>query len=288
MIRRLLGLIIILISLTGVAVSIGGILRGQELIDSVASVVGDGLSLTSQTLDTVEDTLLLTKSTVKTVNNSVEAVDTTAEDVAFVLNQTQPLLNQLGAISSEDLPQSLETIQETMPTLADVAGTVDSTLTTLSNIEFEETIPIINYTVSWSLGVEYDPEIPLEESVVRIGDSLEGLPAQLRGLRVYVNMTSDGMQTISGDLRLISSELKSVSAQLDEVDPLLDEYLATAVQLNDTTRQTRTGINSQLESIKLGITIVMIWLALAQLAPLYLGFELLLGRRGRPAAATDT
>ncbi|MCA9926580.1 MAG: hypothetical protein KC421_29630, partial [Anaerolineales bacterium] len=57
--------------------------------------------------------------------------------------------------------------------------------------------------------------------------------------------------------------------------PLLNDYLRLITETNDATRQLRGQMSSQLDSLKTGILFVMIWLAFAQLAPLYLGWELI-------------
>ncbi|MCA9935597.1 MAG: hypothetical protein H6662_01085 [Ardenticatenaceae bacterium] len=278
MIRRILGIIFLLIGLAGIALSVLGTRFGHQVLDSVATAVSDALILTSQTLDTVQDSLLLTKDTVGAVSDSLDTVELTADDLGDTIVQTRPLLDQIAAITSEDLPASVEAIEATVPSMTQAAATIDTTLTTLNNIRFEETIPIIDYTFSWSLGVDYSPDVPFQQSVQQIGDSLEPLPGRLRSLKVYVNVTSENMQTISNDVHTIADDLAAINDQIEAINPLLDEYIATVTTINDNTRQTRASINDQLESLKTGVTAVMIWLGLFQLVPLYLGFELLRGK----------
>ncbi|MCA9961617.1 MAG: hypothetical protein R3E31_11865 [Chloroflexota bacterium] len=279
MLRRLFGLIITLIALAGLGLSVWGAQVGQRAVDAFDQQMSDVLTLTSQTLDTVEDTLLLTKDTVQTISDSVVTVETTADDVAMAISQTRPLMDQIAAITSDDLPETVEAIQETIPTVAQAAAAIDDTLTTLNRFRIDETIPIINYKIDWSLGIDYAPTTPLDQSVTQIGDSLNDLPGRLRSLEIYVNVANDNLETIGDDVTGIADDLAAVNAQIAELNPLLDDYMTTVLTLNDNSRQTRASISEQLESVKLGITVVMIWVGLAQLAPLYLGVELLLGKR---------
>lgn len=44
-------------------------------------------------------------------------------------------------------------------------------------------------------------------------------------------------------------------------------------------RRTQGSLGTILDALKLGLILVMVWLALSQLVPLYLGWELVTGRR---------
>jgi hypothetical protein len=121
--------------------------------------------------------------------------------------------------------------------------------------------------------------VPFDESVSEIGRSFETLPDQLRDLDEYVVVANDNLSLISDDVLAISQDLDGVNGRIAELDPLLEDYLRIVVELNDSTRQTRQIILSELAALKQIITIALAWVALSQLAPLYLGVELLRGHR---------
>jgi hypothetical protein len=96
---------------------------------------------------------------------------------------------------------------------------------------------------------------------------------------VYINVTNGNLQTVSQDIRTLADDLSTVNGRINELDPILDEYIRLITATNDNTRQLRAQINDDVQSIKNGITLVMVWLAITQIAPLYLGWELVTGRR---------
>lgn len=277
MIRRVFGFFMLLIGLAGLLLSVAGNRFGHQALDGVETAVSDALILTSQSLDTVQETLLITKDTVAVVGQSLTTVENAATNLGGAISDTQPLLTELGQIASQDLPNSLEAIQETIPNVSQAAKVIDDTLVTLNRFRFEETLPIVNYTISWNLGVNYNPTIPFDVAVVQIGESLKPLPARLRILEEQITITAENMEGISGDVFLIAADLAAVNEQINALNPLLDEYLATVTLINDTSRLTRASIKEQLESLKSGITWIMIWLALFQIIPFYLGYELITG-----------
>lgn len=279
MFRRIVGLLLLVAGLTGVALSIGGVIIGRRLVDNAGSSLDNSLTLTSQSLDTVEDTLVLAKETVGDVNEGLVTVEETALHVGGTISETQPLLDQVTQVASEDVPESLEALQEAMPDVAEAAAVIDDTLVTLNDFRIDESF--LGLEIQYDLGINYAPAVPLDESVDQIGSSLEGLPERLRSLNANLNVANENLETVSQDIFAISRDLETINDRIAEVDPLLNEYIRIVTDANDGIRQGRTNVSTQLEQIKLALTIVMIWLGLTQLAPLYLGWELLTDQRSK-------
>lgn len=279
--RRIIGLVLVLIGVGGVGLSIAGSIVGHQIVDDIGDNVLTNLELTSEGLATVNDTLVLAKATLSDVNDGLATVERTAVNASIAISGTQPLLNQINLITSEDLPQSLEALQETIPNLVAVAGAIDSTLTTLNNFRIDETIPLLGITIQYDLGVDYDPEVPFDQSVALIGESIDGLPDRLRSLDQSLQTSSDNLGVISEDVLQLSHDLNNINAQLAAVDPLLDEYIRIIQDTNDRTRFTRLSLQTQIETIKTIVTIAMIWFGLNQLVPIYVGWEMVAGRFGK-------
>lgn len=283
MFRRFLGLLMLIIAFGGIALAVFGARLGHALVDRVAANFEQTLLLTSQSLDTVSETLVLAKSSIADVNTVMETAETTADDLAQTVSDSRPLLGQISNVTSEQVPDSLETIQAAFPSLEQVAGVIDRTLVTLNNFRIDETI--LGFNLQYDLGVDYAPEVPFDQSVRELGEGLEGLPESLRTLQIYINVTNDNLLTVSQDIRNLADDLNTVNGRITELEPIIDEYIVLITTTNDTTRQLRAQINDEVQNIKNGITLVMVWLAITQVAPLYLGWELVTGRRETAVAA---
>lgn len=279
MFRRLLGLLLLLIGITGVVLSVAGIIVGRQLVDTIGAGIRNNLQLTLQSLDTVEETLLLAKQTIGDVSVGLDTVEATTTDLGQTINQSRPLIDQVNQVTSHQVPDSIETVQTTIPGLAEVAGIIDDTLVALNDFRIDENILGLN--IQYDLGVNYNPTVPFDEAVLDLGDSLDGLPETLRSLEIYLNVTRDNLQTISQGLFAVARDLDVVNERIAAVDPLLNEYIRIVNETRDNTSQVRAQVEEQLEMIKLVITVLMVWLGLTQIAPLYLGWELLAGRRER-------
>ncbi|MEM7335424.1 MAG: hypothetical protein AAF490_25320 [Chloroflexota bacterium] len=277
MLRRLLGIIIFIVGLVGIGIAYLLYTQLPPLIDSAAQTVDSTLFGVSQNLDTVNDSLLLAKATLTDLGTTLDTVETSMDQLGQAVNTTTPLLDQIAVVASDDVPESIETVQMAIPDLAQVAGIVDDTLTTLNRFSIDESI--LGFDINYSLGVNYEPSQPFDETVLALGEGLEGLPGSLRSLQVYTNVTKNNLETVSQNLFLIGDDLGMLNGRVSEIDPLLDEYLQIVTETNDNTRLMRRQISEQWSRLQQIVQFGAIWFGFSQLAPLYLGWELMSGRR---------
>ncbi len=287
MLSRLIAVILLLVGIVGIGISVAGVLFSYQVVDSLGIALDQTLELTSESLDTVTDTLLLTKQTVSQTGQAIGTVGDTTDSVAQMLDDTRPLLDDVSTVATENIPDSLDATQKTIPNLVAVAGAIDNTLEKLSSFEYERTI--LGVPIGFDLGVDYQPEEPFDESVAQIGTSLEEIPDNLRGLQVHLGAASDNLATVSGNLQTLTEDLATIEASVQEVGPLLDDYIRLVNEINGNITQTQANINDQLQLVKTGLLILFIWFGLNQLVPLYLGADLITdGRLGsRPQAKDD-
>ena len=140
MFRRILGLLMLLIGIGGIGIAILGAQTGHQLVDRVGTNFEQTLTLTSDSLDTVSETLVLAKSSIADINTVVTTTGTTANNLATTVEDTRPLLEQISTVATDQVPDSLETVQDAFPSLEQVAGVIDRTLVTLNSFRIDEEI----------------------------------------------------------------------------------------------------------------------------------------------------
>jgi ABC-type transporter Mla subunit MlaD len=274
MLRRIIGVFMIAIALSGFVLSIAGLRLGLQLVDDVAGGIDETLQLTSQSLETVEDTLILTRSTVAQVSNSISTTRQTAVDVARAVSDSGPMLEEVNQVISQDAAQSLEAVQVSLPSVVEVAANIDHTLRTLNDFQFERSI--LGIPLRFDLGIRYDPEEPFDESIHRIGGNLDGLPERLRGLEGHLDIAGENLARTGDNLHLLAEDLDAINQNISGLQSLLDDYSRLIVESNDAIRQTRANMVEQMQAARLVITIIFVFIGLSQIAPLYLGLDLLL------------
>ncbi len=281
MFRRLLGIIIFIVSLITIALLIGSAFFSGRVVDSVAESATNVLVLTIETLDTVALTLDQTKATIVEANSAIETAVSLSGNISTTVSNSQPVFDSMTAVVSEDIPNNIEAIQDALPNVAGVAGVVDSAMTTLSNFGVNQTIPIpFNpITLDFDLGIEYEPEEPFDETILSLGESLEGMPQELRSLQGDLELLSTDLARVSSDIQTSSEDLDRINTQVAEFVPIIDEYLSLLDRITASLVRSQAQVLAQLDTVKTVLVVAFIFLTLTQLAPLYLGWELITGQR---------
>lgn len=283
--RRIFGLIMLLIGILGVVLSVIITNSVRQMMDNLGQGLDRTLVRATESLDTVSDTLSLTKTTVGQVQDSLDTVETTADNLGQTISETRPLLDQISQVASEDVPDGIDQFQAAIPDMAEAASAIDTTLRTLNSFEIDTSI--LGIPIQYDLGINYEPQQPFDETVNQIGTSLEDIPPRLRTLRIYINVADENLDEVSQNLFTIGDNLDTISGSVAEFDPLLDDYAQMVTETSDSLRQARSNTARQVESIKRTLTLLFIWFGLTQIAPIYLGLELAFGRRNPPAVVVE-
>lgn len=276
MARRIFGTFLILFGVAGILLAVMGARSAQEAVTSLGEGMETSLDLVIDSLDTVLETLLLSQDALADVEAAITRVEGTAVNVGTALDGTEPILTEMQTITTQDLPDSLAAIEAAVPDAVQAAEAIDTTLSTLNR--FEINTSILGFPIQYDLGIDYDPTVPFNVSVQEIGLSLEGLPERLRDLDDAFSETQTNLETISKDMDDLSSEIATINEQIAEFSPLIDDFIRVVTEGADNLRLLKGQIDDQVAMVNTVITLGMVWLVLSQVVPLYLGYELILGR----------
>lgn len=274
--KRLIGAVMLLSGLLGLGVSAGGIMVGRQVVDNITTQLQFALVSSSENLETTKETLLLSKTTLVDVYNGLSTVEQTAQNASVTIYQTGPLLDQVSQIASQDVPDSLDTVQAALPNIAEVATNIDSALKTIDAFQFNQSI--LGFPLQFDLGIDYNPPAPIEDSINQMSVSLDELSTGFRSLEQNITVSNQNLQTLSQNVLTISQDLQTVNQRLAQFAPLIDDYVKLINTIQDSLAQAQTRVADQMEMVKLGITVLMVWIGLAQVVPLYFGWQFLTGK----------
>lgn len=287
MIRRIVGVIFIIIAIIGAVVAYQGMQLTDRFIDNLAASMKSALQLTNETLTNVESTLVVSKQTLTDLGATLSTMETTAGDMSTAVQDAEPLIDQISTVIANDVPNSIETLQASIPTLVEVATVIDDALTTLSRFEIDQTIPFVNYRIQYDLGINYNPEVPFDQAVTELGGSLDGLPETLRDLENELQTTQASLGTMGDNMDQLATDMATLNASIAEVQPILDEYIRIITDVNDRMRLASGQIDDQAAQVKQIFNFIFLWMLLFQLVPLYLGLEMAAGERGIEQYVTE-
>jgi ABC-type transporter Mla subunit MlaD len=264
-----------------VVVLLAGAFFAGQAVDAVGAGLDSVLAITVDTLDTVSATLEQTKATIVEANKALDTAAEATVNLARTLSDTQPLMGSLTKVVAEDVPGNIEAIEMAIPNVAEVAAVIDTALTKLSNFGVKQTIPIpFNpITLEFDLGIDYDPAEPFDDTISALGDSLEGMPDELRSLQSELDTLSADLALVTGNIETAAGDVEAINKQVALFIPILEDYLRIVGQISNSMVQARGQVLAQLEMVKTALTALFIFLSLTQLTPLYVGWELVTGKR---------
>ena len=275
MFKKVLGIVILLVGLFGILVSIGGTIVSRSVIDQLGASLETTLTLASNSLDAVDETLRLTQSSVEQAGESLVTLAETAINVSTTMNDTQPILDKVTQSATQQIPESLEAIQLALPDVAEAAGAIDDTLRVLDNFELDR--QVFGIPIQFDLGINYQPSSPLDATVLALGQSLDGVPEDLRSLESDMLRTSENLALIGDNIETIAGDLDSINQTVNEINPLLDQYIAIVAQTQELITQAQADLSDMLAMLQLAVTVLFVWLGLNQIVPLYIGWTLMTG-----------
>jgi len=280
--RRILGAVIVAVGLLGLAAGLYAAVALQRGARELERDVVSGMDFGLEGLEVISDTLQVLIQTVDDTALIVDAAVASSENTQETLEALQPAVLELSDIAGTDLPQSIEAVQDAMPTLEQAGLTIDRALRTLAAFEWSATIPFLNYELGFGLGVEYDPTVPLDQSIAQVSAGLADLPTQLEGIEADLVDTHRGLGDTATSIDEVGESLAAVSQDLRDTSQTLEAYNDLIDRATGQLREMRWNVRDQITRGRVILTVVLIWLALSQLAPLYLGGSLLTPWRELP------
>lgn len=274
--KRIVGGIMFVVGIMGVILAGVGFYYGRDVIDQIGAGLNGGLVLALDSLDTIQDTVTLTKTAVTEAANTIVTVEKTVNDLSTTIGDTGPLVDQMSVVVTQEVPTSVEAIQASLIPTAEVARQIESTLSTLSEFSIDRSF--LGVDLQFDLGIDYEPEEPLDESLLAISDSLDGVAVELRNLEPSLATNSDNVALMSENVALIAKDIASINEVVAEINPLLDQYGATFTQLENAILQVQANLDSYLQFAKIVLTVLMLWLAVLNSASLVLGYEMVTGQ----------
>lgn len=260
LIRRLVGILLIIAAIGGLVFSVVGIVAAQQVKPSMVASLQNTLDLLVQTLDTTSQGLVVTQGALENSVNMIAALQSTLETTAKTIESTNPMIDQITQIIDEDVPDTIIATQDALNTAQKSAQVVDSLLGTLSKV------PLI--------GLNYNPEVPLSEALGEVASSLEDLPASLKGMTDNLKTTQSNVQTFQADISVTAESVGDIKESVAQYGDVVKGYQESLDLLKTQLKLLSSNLPAIVQTLVLGLTIFFIWMAIANLGLLSQGWEM--------------
>jgi hypothetical protein len=213
---------------------------------------------------------------VSSTQQSLTTVQQSTHDVSIALADARPLLWTTTKVVTLDVPDAIEGVQESMPSLIETAKSADETLNWLSNFKFSIPNP---FGTAWSydLGISYNPEVPLDQALEDMSGNLEGVPDDLREMEESLSTADSNLVIVSDDLAILAGDLESMNRQITDINPQLEGFASSLLDVQKNVQNIQSGLTKNFSTIRNIVSFILCLIVLTQIPSLYWGWVLVKG-----------
>jgi methyl-accepting chemotaxis protein len=262
MLRRIIGLLLIVAAIGGLIFSLYGLITVWRLRPVALKNATSSLDLVQASLDTTSQGLTVAGQSLDSTMASLGALESAVETTSRTFEDTVPIINTLTDLTSNELPKTIESAQTSLLAAQESAKIIDSVLRALVSI------PFVNKDI-------YNPPVPLDQALGDVSKSLDGLPTSLKSIGSSMEATSDNLELMRADLDQMATTIRGISASLEDAHSVVDAYQQLVNDLGDRVKNVRPKVPGWLNSLAWFITLAFLWLGIAQFGLLLQGLQLL-------------
>lgn len=263
---RRLGQFLTVVGALGVLAAVGTIIAAGRMVTVFDDDLDASTEVTLQAIDAASESVDVLESLVDTIHAQSGPVVAALRDTATSIESSTGAVESAAGLAEDEIPQTITAIADVFPSLESAAAAVDLALTGLSNLP---------------IGPDYDPEVPLDETLAEIGTQLEQLAERVdRASREFVDV-ADALEQAPGDLRAVADAIE----QLDEdlvVEDLVGQYEATLEEARRVAVESLDNVDSGSDWLVAAVVALSVVFGLGQVGTIWLGRHLASGASARP------
>ena len=266
-IRKIIGLFLIIAAIGGLIFSIAGLVLAWRAESRVTAGMQNFVDVLSQTLQTTSQGLTITQQALKSSVDTVSSLQSTVQTTAKTIKSSGPMVDEISKLMTTDLPNTVKSTESSLRTAQDSAKVIDSVLSTLSNI------PLIGS------GIGYNPEVPLDQALGQVADSLTDLPELFANMADSLKASSSNLETFEADLSVMAESIGEIEKSVAQYENVVGNYQKSLDTLSARLSNIKSSLPNMVRSAMIGLTIFLIWMVIVQFGLLTQGLELMFEER---------
>ena len=231
----------------------GWILTGR-LSSSISSTVEPVADIVVDLADTIDASLLMVERTTEAIDSIEQATRSTSS----ALTDVAEVIDEVAVLAGGQVADGLDSAVATLPALVDTGRVIDRTMTALSFV-----------------GVEYDPDVPLDEALQDLEDSLTPIPDQLRAQVALMETVSDDLEQIAGEAGSLAAVLLQTRIDMLEAERVLESAATNAALAAEQVEAIEDDVSTYSNLARIALVAATLALIAAALAPLIIGLHYL-------------
>lgn len=264
--RRISGILLMLISASALFLTVFGIIKLWEIKDPVTTGVVYNLELISTTLSTSSNGLVIVDEAVDTAKVNIASLELATAQLAASIRDTQPLVTSFRNMIGEEVPAAITATQISLNSAARSALLVDQMLEAIANI------PLLRLD-------RYVPDPPLNETLRDVSSNLEDITPSLETMAESLDTAGTNLDTIEERVSDIGDQIGGINQNLENAKLIIEDYQTTIADLQDQITEMINRVPGVLNSIFWAITFVLGWLIVTQITLFTIGYSHIRNRK---------
>ncbi|MEX0868436.1 MAG: hypothetical protein WD011_02075 [Nitriliruptoraceae bacterium] len=253
------GRIMIGIAIVGAVASLVAGVVGRQLVSDFEDGLKQSLALSAAALDTVDDSFAIADDALEIVTAGVADAEGAVGGLGRSMAEGQTALEALRALTGENVADSLDALEATLPAVEQAATSIDRTLSALSALPF---------------GPSYAPQRPLGATIGELRESIAGLPDELRDQAEQAERMSDELASATEGTMATADALGAIAERLAVASELITQYSQRTAQARDVVEDQRHALAVSARQARILIVGFSALFAVSQVVPLYFGLAL--------------
>ncbi len=195
----------------------------------------------------------------------------TLDDSTTAITDIVPAVQAMAGVVGTQLPSTLDGATKALTVFADTAGVIDKVMGVITALPFVS-IPA------------YNPDVPLAQSVTNVRDSVGDLGTKLSAIETGLDKTAANLDSIRGEVSGVGTGLDGLGQSLDGTVEVLASYQKIVADLRTQVDAAVTGVENALRWVRIAAIFALLWLGIASLGLLTLGWDLLKRNREQRSA----
>lgn len=241
-------------AIASLAVGVVGWVLAGRAVATVENVIAPTSGIVGDLADSIEASELLFERTTE----AIESIETASRSTVRTLTSVGAVIEETTEVAGEGVADSLDAAVETLPGLISTGRIIDNTMRALSFV-----------------GVDYDPDMPLDESLADLEASLAPLPDQIRDQVALLEGVRTDLEEISDDGRDLSGVLLETRLDMMAAERVLRSARANATAAAERIEEIEAGVDTYDTMARVVVVAASLALLAASLAPTLLGLHLL-------------
>lgn len=260
--QRIVGLLLIGAGVMGLVISLAGLFIGLPALSAAEETLNRRIDDLERALIAAADGLTVADASLISATETIIALETTVRSSGQAISDTLPTIDRIGTLVGIEIPHAIRSTQQTLASARETARVADAVLGAISRIGL--------------LGANtYNPDVPLNQAIQQVSDSIDPLPASLSSVRDRLMVTRANLRRIGTNTDAIAENIAEINDSFRDARQVINRYQTLVTDLQADLAALRTALPLWFGVARALLALLAVWFAVAQIALFTQGMSLL-------------